>query len=1060
MTTGNVIELNISEKAQGYAKIYASLLKDDFQRKRAYSSLVALYALIDALEKTDNDVQKSMTLFRNPILNEQYEISDVYINNWHIDVRVYVEGDAVLVPKSHYDNGITPDFYAVVKVDKTLKRAELVGFADTQNVEKQPFDYHYCSILIKDLISYDAFLAKVCNPKQVEFTSESHEMFQELYLGLMDDEMKPEIKNKLLKHLFDCPQCRTEFCCFTGFEMVSCNMGSYPDLFEDMTLDIVGAQVVDNEKYAGQELTIYIGTKPEEPKVEEVLSELETVLSSESAVSNSQIAENVQTNENEMTVADILDELFNIEEGYIEPEIPQEKQPEENNVDEDALSKAIEEKNNEEAIALQDDEPLDSYEEIPIDNGALLQEETIQNIENKETFEKDKPEILEPALEALEILEDEIPTLEENFQEIELKEDNSSFVEVESAKQEEVSLLEEPVIEEYVDDTEEIPIETENLKNVGAEMEVFEENLVENLVNETEEFSIESDAPLFSQEEPAELEVFETNEDLEVIEDSETEQNSEMEIADIQSDELSVINPSYSEIEESEFEIHQDEEDEEDVEILLDSEKLIQEVTADAKETIQQVIVDYDEFGEPVYSYITSVSQEAQFITDDAIDEDIMNETFEVYPEVQDDDYGTLNPASSTSRPVEYVQNEGFEEWKDEPSVLQDEEYPAEAEYVEDEDVSEPIESEFEEYTDDDQEVPVSYEDDIEETENINSNVEEEKLPTPLPSISANYQDDEKSDSYVDDVEQSETVEDDENLDADEDNFENDEFEDDEEVEEDNEEDEEEENVKKKSSPLVALIVLLLIVAGGAAGAFFFFKNKNSETNSLIVPETTTPTNGLEIPLGVQTEPEQVTDMFGAPEQADVVDASSVEIVASEDKTPANETVEVKDDAEKLPSLPKAESTEQKTIEVPKTTTKEKIANTASRSKSLANAFTNGGNRATLRSVNWLCAPQLFTDSVFKAYMQDLDNILKLNLRKNILDATETPQNNAVTVKMAIDKVGNLSKVLISESSGSKQIDDIVLQSINETFEGEKSQDLNNSALKQDMYYLKVVIKL
>ena len=75
MTTSNVIELNISEKSYSYARIYASLLKDDFQRKRAYASLVALYALIDAFEKTDNEVQKSMTLFRNPILNEQYEIS-------------------------------------------------------------------------------------------------------------------------------------------------------------------------------------------------------------------------------------------------------------------------------------------------------------------------------------------------------------------------------------------------------------------------------------------------------------------------------------------------------------------------------------------------------------------------------------------------------------------------------------------------------------------------------------------------------------------------------------------------------------------------------------------------------------------------------------------------------------------------------------------------------------------------------------------------------------------------------------------------------------------------
>ena len=1023
MTTSNVIELNISEKAYSYAKIYASLLKDDFQRKRAYASLVALYALVDAFEKTDNDIQKSMTLFRNPVLNEQYEISDIYINNWHIDVRVFVEGDAVLVPKSHYDNNITPDFYAVVKVDKALEKAELVGFADVQNVEKEAFDYHYSSILLKDLISYDAFLAKVCNPKQVNFTPEAHEMFQELYLGLMDEEMKSEVKNKLLKHLFECAQCRTEFCCFTGFEMVSCNMGSYPNLFEDMTLDIVGAQVVDNEKYAGQELTIYIGTDPEEPSVEENVPSVEEVLPVENVapvLETTTISDAIEENpadENEMTVADILDELFSIEEGYIEPEIPQEKQPEENNIDEDALAKAIEEKNKEEELALVDDEPLDSYEEIPIDNGEVTQEELVQGVDSEETIEKEETEFTEPTLGSLEIPEDETLILEENIQELDLNEEKLVVDEIETTEQLESSLMEESVVEEYVDETEEIPLETENLKNVGEEMEVFEENLVENFVNETEEFSIESDSPLFSQEEPAELEVFETNEDLEVIDDSEAEQNSEMEIEDIQADELSVINPSYSEDEEPEFEIHQDEEDDEDeVEILLDSENLIQNATVDAKETIQQVIVDYDEFGEPIYSYITSVSQEAEFITDDAIDEDIMNETFEIYPEGQDEDDKDTASLSSTSRPVENVQNEGFEE-----------------------------------YVDKEEEVPETYEDDVDEIENVNSNENDEELSSPLPSIDTNYQDDEMNESYVDEdeVESSENLEDEENSDVDEDDFENDEF----------DEDEEDDDVKKKNSPLIALVILLLIVAGGAAGAFFFFKNKNQEAGSIVVPETTSSTNSVEIALGVQTEPEQVTDMFGSPEQGDVVDASSVEIV-SEEKNPAKETLDVKNDADKLPTLPTTENTKQKTVETPKTTAKEKVVNTASRSKSLANAFTNGGNRATLRSVNWLCAPQLFTDSVFKAYMQDLDNILKLNLRKNILDATEIPENNVVEVKMAIDKVGNLSKVLVSESSGSKQIDDIVLQSINETFEGEKSQDLSASALKQDMYYLKLVIKL
>ena len=46
MTVVNTLTLNVEGKAHNYAKIYAALLTDEFQRKRAYASIVALYALI------------------------------------------------------------------------------------------------------------------------------------------------------------------------------------------------------------------------------------------------------------------------------------------------------------------------------------------------------------------------------------------------------------------------------------------------------------------------------------------------------------------------------------------------------------------------------------------------------------------------------------------------------------------------------------------------------------------------------------------------------------------------------------------------------------------------------------------------------------------------------------------------------------------------------------------------------------------------------------------------------------------------------------------------------
>jgi hypothetical protein len=128
--------------------------------------------------------------------------------------------------------------------------------------------------------------------------------------------------------------------------------------------------------------------------------------------------------------------------------------------------------------------------------------------------------------------------------------------------------------------------------------------------------------------------------------------------------------------------------------------------------------------------------------------------------------------------------------------------------------------------------------------------------------------------------------------------------------------------------------------------------------------------------------------------------------------------------------------------------------------KSMATAFSSNGASVSVKNINWLCTPQLFTDATFKAFLQDIDGLLKMNMRKNILNATETPKNPTVSVKMAIDNNGKIERIMVSESSGSEQIDNIVLQSINESLTGKKSPILNDGKLKADRYHLKVVIKL
>ena len=604
-------------------------------------------------------------------------------------------------------------------------------------------------------------------------------------------------------------------------------------------------------------------------------------------------------------------------------------------------------------------------------------------------------------------------------------------------------------------------------------MQVIEEDSSVINLTETEEMPFEIVGTVEEESADEALEIIETNEELEVIDENLDENLTSVDVDDAEA--VDVISSDIDDEIEPTFELHEDVDDE--LEIIQESEKLIQEATSDAQENIQKVIVDYDETGEPIYSYITNVTQDAQLITDEALDEsdyDILNEQFDTYPQETSDDLNyEINNASV--RPVEYVSESEpptFEEWKDDETTdvniaekALDEELASFDDMEENSDVPE-----FEEYKEEDTSAVASddadefeeYVDDIASPSVLDDEFEEYKEDDDnvvvVPSIgkSAVKEDDyaveyetevpdEEKDvdsNFNEDLDSATDVEEDEEY---EDEDPEDEEYDDEEYEEDDEEDM---KAKKKSSPLIILFVLLLFLVAGGAGAFFFLKNKNEDANTTILPENAV--NNIEAPVTMPQEAEEVTDMFGATESNNGLE------VPSSDTT-------VKNDAGTLPPPPPVTSDNSNVVNETNVLTEKKLLKEQRNkelNKSIASAFTNGGNRATLRSVNWLCAPQMFTDSIFKSYMQELDNILKLNLRKNILDATETPQNNNVIAKMAIDKNGDLNKVVIAESSGSQQIDNIVLQSINETFEGEKTYNLNDSALKQDMYYLKLVIKL
>ena len=1028
MAMRNIIELEIDEKARSYAKIYSSLITNEFQRKRAYASITALYALSNLISKTKNTVQKAMTIFRNPAINEKYEVSDIYINDWHIDVRVMTDGDAFMVPRIHEEFSIEPDFYAVVKVDSSLQNAELLGFASPKRMTKNPLDYHYFSVDNSFLIGYDEFIEIIQDKKPLKLSKDDHQFFLENYLSLIDKEIDEVSLKRILKHLFLCPECRAEFCCFTGFEMVNCNLGKYPELLEDQTLDIIGAQAVEDEEYQGKEETIYFDKneeildtqeeeeeeednsteeeeKEEETQEEEPQQEEEQIITTEETTVDTVVEEEIETQHKEESVSDILDELFNISDDDDEPEF--------NIIPED--------------IIVPDD--IEEADLSEISNELEIIDDEEENSEQKETSLEDEE------IEIFEDIEDE--DLSDISDELELIEDD----EIENDEQETDSVA-----------------ESENIENIEDE----------------EEHSVTDDEM---------TDLVEPNSELSIIEDEMTDladSNGEIALIEDESVEINDSEEEISLIENTDDNLLEENEElallEEDVDVELESIDEVEILEETPKETIDKVIVDYDESGEPIYSYITNVNTE---------------NNIEEIEEVELDDINQIDTIEEENEEIlEYEEKSRTdEEYSIEDEISNDEnknEYD-----LEDEDEVETIEEEFIQDGNEEELIDEEYEDNEEYVDEFDEySVEDNEETNEEYSIEDEFSDDENDRISAQSVLNQYNPEDDETEDeqdysdeTSEGNSEEEEYTDTEDDEEYSDEDDDEEysideipeTVQKGSSKktLISISIAFVVIAFIATAITIMINRAINDENKAPAPQRQTQEqlankatsdelfqsvddNDVFAQLGY-TQPETEEN---APQTTDVTQESEVPsappIVDEQPPVAVEPPV-----ASETPVVPENPITTETNTTKP-LTEKDLLTKgpTNDLNKVMADAFSDQGQLVTsIKGLNWMCSPSLFSDPEFKAYLQNLDKSLKVNVNSNLLNSTTTPTNNSITYKMAIDNQGNLLKIQAASSTGSEELDSIVLQSIKETLVLQKTQIISNSQQKADKYLLQVVIK-
>lgn len=250
MKSQDNISLEVTQDGLRFAGIYSLKIADKNARKRVFASLVILNSLADFLEKQNLNVSNTKNLYKASKICEEFEITDLYVNNWRIDVRLAMPGDYFYIPKSHYDDEILPDFYVVATIDKELKNPKFIGYVSPNDLHATSFNSNYYKADFNDLKGMSDFLKELKQKKDINYNEKDHRFFNTKILSYFDDEADNFTKSKLLNHLLECQNCRSELINFCGFDIISQKVEDFADLFDDESLNIIGAlKAQEDEDY-------------------------------------------------------------------------------------------------------------------------------------------------------------------------------------------------------------------------------------------------------------------------------------------------------------------------------------------------------------------------------------------------------------------------------------------------------------------------------------------------------------------------------------------------------------------------------------------------------------------------------------------------------------------------------------------------------------------------------------------------------------------------------------------------------------------------------------------
>ena len=224
--------LKISDDQNEYAKMGASKMSHPLSRKRGMIDLIGITSAVNWFLAGKIKVQVSKSLHKIPRLLEEFKITDIYYNNYRIDVITVFREKTIKVPRIHSELDILPHFYLVVQIGAMLKETKIIGYLNPTDVISSKKDNKFFYPPEDKLKSAEDLKKLIKIPGPLPAVIGKHLECMSLFLRFIDNELSTSYKKMLIQHLLTCETCTKKLVDVIEFDNAAKNAKAYPRTIE------------------------------------------------------------------------------------------------------------------------------------------------------------------------------------------------------------------------------------------------------------------------------------------------------------------------------------------------------------------------------------------------------------------------------------------------------------------------------------------------------------------------------------------------------------------------------------------------------------------------------------------------------------------------------------------------------------------------------------------------------------------------------------------------------------------------------------------------------------